>query len=446
MPSRSTTPLPTRFLRLCHPVLLPFVLLATAALGQQSLVPTEKNLVAAVRDSESSALALLERVVNINSGTMNFGGVKQVADVLRPQFETLGFRTTWVDGASFGRSGHLIAKRGTQGRHILLIGHLDTVFEPQSPFQKFERVEPTKARGPGVADMKGGIVVALAALGALQKAGALDKMTITIVLHGDEEESGTPLETARKDIVEAAKAADIAIGLENAADDPATAVTARRGYTRWQVNVKAKSAHSSQIFSEGVGAGAVYELSRILAAFYQELRNEEYLTFSPGLIASSAQLDFDAEPLGAQLSGKDNIIPPLAVASGDMRTITLEQRERIKERMRKIVAAHLPLTSADIVFEDGYPPMAPTEGNAKLLELYDGVSRDLGFGPVTAVNPRRAGAADISFAADHVEMAIDGLGLLGGAAHTPDEFADLRTFQIQTQRLAVLLFRLGQRR
>ena len=90
--------------------------------------------------------------------------------------------------------------------------------------------------------------------------------------------------------------------------------------------------------------------------------------------------------------------------------------------------------------------MAPTEGNAKLLALYDQVSRDLGYGPVTAVNPQRAGAADVSFAADHVDMAIDALGLLGGGAHTPDEFADLRTFRVQAQRLAVLLSRLSRKR
>lgn len=90
--------------------------------------------------------------------------------------------------------------------------------------------------------------------------------------------------------------------------------------------------------------------------------------------------------------------------------------------------------------------MTPTEGNTRLLSLYDAVSRDLGFGRVSAANPRRAGAADISFAADHVEMAIDGLGLLGGKAHTPEEFADLRTLQIQAQRLAVLLHRLGKAR
>src|SRR5690606_41274451 len=101
-------------------------------------------------------------------------------------------------------------------------------------------------------------------------------------------------------------------------------------------------------------------------------------------------------------------------------------------------------TAAHVMCEDSYPPMTPTAGNERLLALYDEVSRDLGFGPVTAVDPRKAGAADVSFAAAHVEMAIDGLGLLGGDSHTPREYADLRTLPLQTKRLAVLLYRLGR--
>jgi glutamate carboxypeptidase len=208
------------------------------------------------------------------------------------------------------------------------------------------------------------------------------------------------------------------------------------------LKVTGTSAHSSQIFTDEVGAGAANELARILFRFYDELSRENNLTFNTGLIASSTQLEYQAEPLHAEVSGKDNIIAPEAIASGDLRAITVQQREQTKERMRQIVRAHLPGTKGRIEFDDGYPPMAPTQGNNKLLELYDAVSRDLGFGPVTAVDPRRAGAADISFAADHVEMGIDGLGLLGGDSHTASEFADLKTFPIQAQRLALLLLRL----
>lgn len=406
---------------------------------------TERGLVNSVRKSEVEAFALLEEIVNINSGTMNFEGVKKVADVVRPRFEALGFDVRWEDGASYGRAGHLIAERAGGGPHVLLIGHLDTVFEPDHPFQRYER-KGERASGPATADMKGGIVVGLAALQAMQEQKVLDDLRITVVLHGDEEDSGTPLKAARATLIAAAKEADIAIGLENADDDPKTAVVARRSSSRWQIKVTATSAHSSQIFTEQVGAGAINELARILYRFYDELRGEDYLTFNPGLIAGSTQLEYVPEPLRAQASGKDNIVAPEAIASGDLRAITLQQREQTKERMRKIVAAHLPGTRSTIEFDDGYPPMAPTQGNEKLLAMYDAVSRDLGFGPVAAVDPRKAGAADISFAADHVEMALDGLGLLGGDSHTPQEFADLRTFQTQAQRLAVLLYRLEERR
>lgn len=424
-----------------------FVLQGAASLpadAQASLDAREKSLIAYVKTRENEAVALLERVVNINSGTMNFAGVRQVADAFRPHFEALGFKTRWIDGKAFGRAGHLVAERDGGGPHVLLIGHIDTVFDGSA--QKFQRVDANIVRGPGTSDMKGGVVVGLTALEALAKVDALDNLKLTVVLHGDEESAGAPLDLARQALIDAAIAADIAIGLENAADDPSSAVTARRSSSRWKLRVTAKSSHSSQIFTESAGAGAIYELARILNRFYEDLRHEEYLTFNPGVVAGGVQLDFVSEPLRGSASGKDNIIAPEAVASGDLRAISTQQRAQAQERMRKIVAANLPHTQAEITFVDNYPPMAPTEGNRRLLERYDQVSRDLGFGPVSAVNPRRAGAADVSFAADHVEMAIDGLGLLGGGAHTPNEFADLRTFQIQAQRLAVLLYRLGSNR
>lgn len=418
---------------------------APAYSDSPSLDAKEKALVSHVSAGEPASIALLEQIVNVNSGTMNFAGVRKVGDLLRPRFEALGFKVTWVDGTPFKRAGHLVATRPGRGPHVLLIGHLDTVFEPNHPFQRWERVDQNIARGPGAADMKGGIIVGLAALDALRQAKLLDSLQYTVVLHGDEEDSGRPIDLARRDLIAAAKAADIAIGLENAANDPKTAVTARRSSTGWVVKVTAKSAHSSQIFSDEVGAGAAYELGRILNGFYEQVRGEEFVTFNPGLVASSTQVDFKGQPLGAALSGKNNIVTPLAIASGDLRTLTVQQLEETRAKMRQVVAASLPQTSATIEFTDSYPPMAPTEGNRKLLSLYDSVSRDLGFGPVTEVNPRNAGAADISFAADHVDMAIDGLGLLGGGSHTPEEFADLRTYKIQTQRLAVLLYRLGKK-
>jgi glutamate carboxypeptidase len=130
--------------------------------------------------------------------------------------------------------------------------------------------------------------------------------------------------------------------------------------------------------------------------------------------------------------------------AGDLRALSLEQLERSRNTMRAVVERHLPRTEAKLTFSDGYPPLAPTDGNRRLLAIYDEVSRDLGFGAVSAVDPRKAGAADVSFTAGLVDMALDGIGLMGRGGHTPDEVADLTTLPSQTKRAAVLLHRVGQ--
>jgi glutamate carboxypeptidase len=407
----------------------------------------ESRIVAAVDQRVPAALGLLERAVNINSGTMNFDGVREVGRLFRAELDALGFATRWVDGEPFRRAGQLVATRqGSGGPHVLVIGHLDTVFEEDSPFQRYELIDDSTAHGPGVIDMKGGNVVIVLALQALQAAGALDDLTITVVLHGDEEESGDPISLARADIIEAAKAADIAIGFEDGDGNPRTIVVARRGFTGWTLRVTGKPAHSSQVFRDDIGAGAIYETARVLHEFYEQLTGEQYLTFNPGVILGGTSVEFDAMQSRGSAFGKTNVIAERALVAGDLRTISAEQRERAKQRMREIVAQHLPHASAEIEFEDTYPPMAPTEGNYRLLAMVDQVSRDLGFGPVTAVDPGAAGAADVSFTADHVEMAIDGFGLMGDGGHTVEETADLRTLPMNAKRAAVVLYRLSRGR
>jgi glutamate carboxypeptidase len=112
--------------------------------------------------------------------------------------------------------------------------------------------------------------------------------------------------------------------------------------------------------------------------------------------------------------------------------------------MRAIVATPLPRTKSETTFDDGYPPMAPTGGNKRLLAAYDRASRDLGFGAVVAVDPSRAGAADVSFVAASAPMVIDALGLSGHDDHTVKETADLRFLPVQTKRAALLLYRLSR--
>ena len=405
---------------------------------------TEGTIARAVDAASPGALALLERIVNINSGTMNFAGVRDVGAVLRAEFDALGFTTRWVDGASFGRAGHLVAEARGSGPRLLLIGHLDTVFEPASPFQHFERLSETTARGPGIIDMKGGDVIIVQALGALKAAGVLDRMTITVVMTGDEEHPGEPLAEARRALVDASQGAIAAIGFEDGAGDPHMANTARRGTSSWTLRATGTPAHSSQIFREDVGPGAIFETARVLEAFRSRLAGQPYLTFNPGVALGGTAVALDAPHNEGSASGKTNVVAKEMVVQGDLRTLSPEQLASAKAVMREIVARSLPHTTSAIEFDEGYPPMAPTPGNRRLLALYDAVSRDLGLGPVAAVDPMKTGAADVSFVAGLVPMALDGIGLAGRDDHTDKETADLSMLPALTKRAALLLWRLSR--
>ena len=403
----------------------------------------ERAIAASVDRNERQGLELLERLVNINSGSMNFAGVRQVGDILRAELDKLGFETAWIDGAPFGRAGHLVAERTGKGPRILLIGHLDTVFEPSSPFQKFERVSDTTARGPGVTDMKGGDVIILQAMSALKQVGALDSMSITIVFTGDEESSGEPLSLARAALIEAAKKSQYALGFEDGAGDPRTAVVSRRGSTSWILESTGIPAHSSQIFRSDIGAGAIFESARVLNELRTQLGGKQYLTFNPGYALGGTEVKEDSTEAGGTASGKSNVVSKATRIFGDIRAISPAQLDSAQKTMHAIAAASLPQTTSKFTFDDGYPPLAPSDGNRRLLAAYDKVSRDLGLWPVVAVDPMRAGAADVSFTAPYVPAAMDALGLSGWDGHTDKETADLRMFAPQTKRAAILIYRLA---
>ena len=410
----------------------------------QLSVPTERSIVAAVDAGNPAALALLEKAVNINSGTHNLPGVRAVGDVFRAELDALGFKTSWVDGTAFHRAGHLVADHPGPGPRIIVVGHLDTVFEKDSPFQTFKKIDDRTATGPGIIDMKGGDVIIVAALKALKAAGALDHLNVVVVMTGDEEEAGEPHSAARAALVQAAAGARYALGFEDGPGDPKFAVTARRGTSAWKLEVKAKSGHSSQIFRSDIGYGANYELARILDGFRRRLAGEPHLTFNPSLVLGGTAAELDEALARGTASGKTNVIAEHAVAIGDLRTLSKQQLEHARSEMKSVVATtRLAQTEATITFTDGYPGLPPTAGNARLLAAYDRVSRELGFGAVTAVSPDRAGAADVAFIADLVPGIIDGIGLMGHDDHSPQETADLTTLPNQTKRAAVLLYRLA---
>lgn len=409
------------------------------------LTAEERRISASVDERSPEAIAFLQRITDMNSGTMNPVGVREVGRVFEKELADLGFETRWVEmPPEMGRAGHLFAEiDGGSGKRVLLIGHLDTVYESDSPFQRFEMLEDGKARGPGVADMKGGDVVILYALRALADAGVLEDARIIVALLGDEEATGDPLTISRADLYDAARRSDAALGFEGGVGGLNSATVARRGFTGWTLEVTATRGHSSVIFSDKYGAGAIFEAARVLNRFYEDMRGEENLTFGAGLILGGTSVDYDAQHDRGEAFGKTNVIPQSVTVAGDLRALTFDQLENAKARMRAIADESLPKATGTIRFRDSYPPMAPTEGNYALLQVLDGVSRDLGYGPIEPVDPGRRGAADISFAAQYTD-ALGGLGVVGSGAHTPSETVDLESINVMTKRAALLVHRLAQ--
>ncbi len=407
-----------------------------------SLDRAEQRVRASIATAREQQIAYLQRVVDIPSNTLNLEGVRKIGAVFRASLDSLGFKTSWVAVPdAVGRAGHLVAEhKGKPGAaRMLLIGHLDTVVEPDGP--TFVREDST-ARAIGGADMKGGDVVILYALKALQAAGALRDLNITIVFTGDEEHPGEPLAEARRALIEAAQHSDVALAFE--AGNRADATVARRGASAWRVIATGRQAHSAGVFGAAAGYGAIYEVARILDAFRTQLGGEQYLTFNSAIIVGGTDVAYDTVAISGTAASKLNIVPSRALAHGDLRFISDEQLQRTRQRMRDIVAKHLPGTDATIVFRDEYPAMSPTPGNARLLAVYDSASRALGYGAVAALDPGRRGAGDISFVAPLID-GLDGLGALGSGSHSPAERVDLKTLAMQTERAALLLYRVGKR-
>jgi glutamate carboxypeptidase len=420
--------------------------LLVSAPAAAALSPAEQVMTRTVDAEQARTVAMLQRWVDQNSGTMNVAGVQAVRAMVEPEFRQLGFRTEWIDMKAAGRSGHLVARHSgsRNGKRLLLIAHIDTVFEADSPFQRWSR-DGNIGHGPGSGDDKGGIAVIVAALRAMQAAGTLRTANITVFLTGDEEDAGSPLSVSRRDLVAEGKKADAALDFEDLAHENGMEMgsTARRSAGSWMLTVTGRSAHSA-----GVGAGnygAIYELARIIDQFRRELP-EDKLTYNVGLVGGGQTAALDAGRIRLEATGKTNIIAATAVARGDLRAISQEQIERTRAKMRAIVAQSLPGATAQISFdEDAYPPMPPTEGNRALLAQLNSVNADMGLAPMGELDASKRGAGDISFVAADVD-GLAGLGPASDGSHTDKEAVDIPSIFKQAKRAAILMSRLAKQR
>lgn len=423
-------------------LLLSFLLLIiSSTLFAQQLTKPEQQLLQEIDKNYQSTLTLLEEVVNINSGSLNIQGVREVGAFFEREFQKIGFETEWMAlPVESNRAGHFIATRkGSKGKKLFLIGHLDTVFEKDMPFTPYTVLNDSTATGQGLNDMKGGDIMILASLKALNDLGYLKDRIITVYFTGDEESSADE-DISRRDFIERSKKHDIALAYETAQGFN-TVTVARRGSSGWKLKTSGKQSHSSGVFKESVGYGAIYEAARILTEFREELAGEQYLTFNPGQIIGGSDITYDDISGKGEALGKTNIVAREALVTGDLRFLGEEQKTKAREKMQVIVDRNLNQTDAEIIFSDGLPSMVPSEGNYALAEQLSQLSKDMGFGEVKPGDPGSRGAGDISIVSEYLDC-LDGLGASGTGAHAPGETINLKEYPDLIKRSTLLIYRL----
>jgi glutamate carboxypeptidase len=416
-----------------------FVFIKTS--NAQALNAIEQKILKDIETNMPATIKLLKESVNINSGTYNTEGVKKVGALYSKELAALGFTIEWITlPDSLKRAGHLVAyRKGKKGKKVFIIGHLDTVFEPDMPPNPFTMLNDSTATGQGVNDMKGGDVIVISALKAMHQQGLLNDVSITVYFTGDEENAADPREISRGDFIARAKQHDIALGFEGASGLN-TIATARRGASTWTLEVEAEQAHSSGIFGKG-GYGSIYEAARIVNEFREKLSTQQYLTFNPGLFIGGSEINVDEKAQQGSASGKSNIISPKTVVIGDLRFLSEKQKNNARDTMRQIVAQNLKGTHATIKFMDGIPSMPPTAGNDALVKVVSDISTRLGYGEVKAGDPGSRGAGDISYVADYLDC-LDGFGASGKGAHAPGETINLNDLPKLINRAALVIYTL----
>ncbi|KAB1579175.1 M20/M25/M40 family metallo-hydrolase [Serratia marcescens] len=412
------------------------------AFAAGALTPDEQALTRYITEHKAEQLQLLETLVNINSGTANAQGVRRTGERLRPEFELMGFHTRWAElPPAMKHTGSLIAIHDGKGAGLLLIGHLDTVFPQDSPFQTFALSPDGKtATGPGVIDDKGGIVTLLYALKALDHTGKLKDARITVVLTGDEELAAKPTSLSRLALREVAQTSDIALGFEFALS-PDRLVTARRGLSEWFLSSIGKPMHSSVIFSSDAGDGAIYETARVLNAFHDALSDTPGLTLSPGLLLGGQTVNEDIQQGTGRASGLKTIIAAKTRVHGDLRYLSEPQKNAAVQKMRTATTHPLPHTSSQLAISDIMPVMPETEASRQLLTQFSDISVALGEGPLQAIPAAERGGADASYIAQYVPAVIDGLGAWGSGAHSPQETLVVSSLPVVTSRTAIFIRR-----
>jgi len=398
----------------------------------------ERVLVQWLDTQETSMLSMLEDVVNINSGSLNKSGVDAVARIFERELAALGFSTTTLPGDviempscpgsdySVDVSDHVLATRSGSSSPLLLMGHLDTVFPQNSPFQTFRR-EGDTLYGPGVADMKGGLVVMLFALRALFESGALDDMAITVLLNSDEEMGSL---SSRPYLEEQARLHDWGLVYESSGTDNLT--RQRKGLGQARLVINGRASHAGGAHEQG--RSAIKELAYKIVEIEQMTDYESGVTVNTGVISGGEAR---------------NTVAPCAEAFVDLRYPLPDQGVEAADRFEEIFSRvySYPVDTGELSAESWInlhrPPKIPTEDSDYLLEKTRALGRLLG--QELGVSDS-GGGTDGSLTQAVGLPTLDSLGVAGTGAHSNREEARMSSLVERAKLSAVLILRLSENR
>ena len=361
----------------------------------------------------SEQLQLLRRLVNIDSDTFNKPGVDEAGTILATELDKLGLQVRVVPQREVGN--HLLGyKPGTAGRDVLLVGHLDTVHLRGSALAHPFRIEGERAYGPGVYDMKGGLVVALFALKALQekRPETWNRVGVRLVFNTDEE---TGSDTSRELIAEQARSAAAACILEPARKG-GEYVSERKGVGTFTLTVQGKSAHAGA--QPELGANSIAELATKVVALQGLNGSDAGFSVNVGVIRGGERA---------------NVVPALAECQIDVRVTAAAAMERAQAQLRRIAAAvSVPGTRAVLTGGFKHYPMTASPGQQALFRLLEKVGAEVGF----AVRQVATGGASDGNTTSRYTPTLDGMGPRGDLAHSPDEYVEVDSLPERTKALA----------
>lgn len=371
-----------------------------------------------LKNREEEMLLLLERLVNIDSGSRNKAGIDEIGDTLKKEFINLGYTIETITEAVQGN--HLVVRhKNATTPEIMIVAHMDTVFGTGTAAQRPFKIEEGRAYGPGVIDMKASHVTVLFAIKALIEKRLVGPENVLILLTSDEE-IGSP--TSRRLIEEQVQGKKYALVMEPARQD-GSLVTARRGAGEMTIHVKGVAAHAG--IAPQAGRSAIEELARKVIKFHKLSDADTGIHVNVGLIEGGSTV---------------NTVAPTAVAHVDLRFSEMEQAEMLEQQVRAICATpDIEGTSIEVFGGVDRPPMVKSEQTIELLKVIKEVGNELN---IEIKDVATGGSSDASFTSAQGIATIDGLGPIGGHAHTEHEYMEVASLVERTALLANVILRL----